>query len=152
MRRQENAVSDPAVLEDIISSNYICRVALSDGERPYIVAMNYGHRKNLIYLHSALEGEKIEIMKRNNRVCIEICDSAEIRESDKACSYGTSFRSIHCHGRIHFLSDPLQKKEGLSVIMKQHTGRADWDFSKAALEAVAVLKVEIEGMTGKVCL
>ncbi|MCF7914529.1 MAG: pyridoxamine 5'-phosphate oxidase family protein [Spirochaetaceae bacterium] len=150
MRRNEKQITDQELLGDILSSNVICRVGFADGEYPYIVPMNYGYKENEIFLHSVLEGKKISLMQANNHVCVEITDSIEIVSSDRACGFSTKFRSVICNGRIHPVIELEQKIEGFKTIMKQHTGTLDWEIPESAVEKVAVLKIEIESMTGKI--
>lgn len=149
MRRKEKQITDSQVIEEILENNTICRIGFVDGEKPYILPHNYGYRDNTLYIHSPLEGKKIDIIKKNNNVCVEITDSIDIVSSETACSFGTQFRSVICNGKIYRVLESDDKMAGLQLIMKQHTGRKDWDISKAAVEKVLVLKVEIESITGK---
>lgn len=150
MRRKDKQITDQKIIQEILSTNTICRVAFIDGTRPYIVPMNYGYRDNTIFLHSALEGKKIDLMKENNNVCVEITDSIEMITSEKACKYGTKYRSVICIGTIHPVINVKQKSEGFKVIMKQHTGSAEWDIPENAAAKTAVFRIEIEESTGKI--
>lgn len=150
MRRKDKQITDKKVLREILSANKICRVAFTDGNIPYIVPMNYGYKDNTIFLHSALEGRKIDLMKANNNVCVEITDSIEIVASEKACGYGTKYRSVICTGTIYIVIDLKQKFEGLELIMKQHTGSSEWVIPENAAAKVAVLRIDIETITGKI--
>jgi len=149
MRRKEKQIIDPKLIEEILEMNTICRIGFVDGEHPYIIPLNYGYKDNNLFIHSAIEGKKIEILKKNKNVCVEITDSIEIITSEKACNYGTKFRSVICNGTIHRVLELEKKVAGLKLIMKQHTGNEDWDIPKAAVEKISVFKVEIESMTGK---
>ena len=150
MRRKEKQISDPSIIKEILENNRICRVAFVDGNVPYLVPMNYGYKDKTLYLHSALEGRKIDILKKNQNVCVEITDSVEIKSSDMACKYTTSFRSLICNGKIHSVDDIKKKIEGLQIIMKQHSGREDWDIPERAAQNVLVLNIKIESLTGKI--
>ena len=44
-------------------------LAFVDGDEPYVISMNFGYKDKALYLHSATEGRKIEIIKKNNKVC-----------------------------------------------------------------------------------
>ncbi|MBN1699920.1 MAG: pyridoxamine 5'-phosphate oxidase family protein [Spirochaetales bacterium] len=150
MRRKDKQITDQRLLEDILKKNSICRIAFVDGERPYIIPMNYGYEGNEIFVHSALEGKKIDLLHVNNNVCVEITDSIDVVTSEKACDSGTKFRSVICQGTIHNVIENEKKIEGLKIIMRQITENTNWDIPEAAVEKVAVLKVKIETMTGKI--
>ena len=68
MRRKDKEIIDKELIEEILERNRICRIGFVDGERPYIIPMNYGYKDNNLYVHSALEGKKIDILNINNNV------------------------------------------------------------------------------------
>jgi len=149
MRRKDKEITDTSELLDILTSNSICRLGLSEGGQPYIFPMNYGYQDNKIFLHSAHAGKKVEIIKENGKACFEITDSIEVVTSAKACSFGTKYRSVIGSGTISLIEDPSQKIDALKLIMKQLTGRHDWDIPEDAIQKVAVLKIEIDSITAK---
>ncbi|MBN2655712.1 MAG: pyridoxamine 5'-phosphate oxidase family protein [Spirochaetales bacterium] len=150
MRRNEKEITDAALIGEILESNRICHVAFVDGDKPYIIPMNYGYRNKTIFLHSATEGKKIDIIGRNGNVCLEVSDSIEIKTSESACGFGTEFRSVICKGVIEKITDRHEKTEGLRAIMRQHTGRDSWDIPAAAVDRTAVYKIRTVEVTGKI--
>ena len=78
MRRKEKEIIDQNIIEEILTNSFICRVAFFDEEYPYIVPMNYGYRDNTLYFHCGLQGRKIDLIKRNNKVGFEIEHKHEI--------------------------------------------------------------------------
>jgi nitroimidazol reductase NimA-like FMN-containing flavoprotein (pyridoxamine 5'-phosphate oxidase superfamily) len=149
MRRNDKQITDQKQIEEILSNNTICRVALVDGLKPYILPMNYGYKNNSFYLHCSLEGKKLELIKKNNNVSIEVTDSIELVTAEKACGHTTKYKSVICSGTIAPVVETEQKIAGLNVIMNQHTGNSNWDFPEAALSKIIVLKIDIKEMTGK---
>ena len=149
MRRKDKQIEDQDVIHDILQCNTVCRIALSDGNMPYVIPMNYGYHEQKIYLHSAKEGRKIDIIKKNNAVCFEITDSIEMVTSDTACGYSTKYRSVIGHGKAFPVTDTDKKVEALKIIMKQHTGSVDWDFKESILDKICVFEISIESITGK---
>ncbi len=63
MRKINQEIKDLQIIEDILSSSIICRIAMIDGERPYLLPFNYGYKDNCIYIHSALEGKKLDVLR-----------------------------------------------------------------------------------------
>jgi len=150
MRRNDKQITNQQELIHILKNNNICRIALSEDNCPYIVPMNYGYSDSKLYLHSAKEGKKIDILKKNNHVCFEITDSIKIHKSDIACNYGTRYRSIIGMGNIFMVNEFDKKVDALKIIMKQHTGRSEWDFDAARVNRIHILEIHIEDLTGKV--
>ena len=149
MRRKDKQIRDRDELIDILKNNSICRIALSEDNSPYIVPMNYGYRENRIFLHSAQAGKKIDILRKNNKICFEIDDSILIIPSDRACAFGTQYRSVIGFGEIFQLLEKEEKIEALKIIMQQHTNTRDWDFDSAGVEKIAVFEIRISSLTGK---
>ena len=83
--------------------------ALCDNNNPYIVPMNFGFKDNNLYLHSAHEGRKIDIIKRNNSICFEVDMETEILTSDIACNWEMKYYSIIGFGKAHFIEDEKEK-------------------------------------------
>jgi len=150
MRRKDKEITNPNLITEIIKANYICRIALSDKNQPYIIPMNYGYKTNSIYLHCAKKGKKIDIINKNSKVCFEITDSIEIVTADKACGYGTRFRSVIGFGKIKQIDDTAEKAEALKIIMNQHTGSTDWNIKESSADKLGILKIKIELVTGKI--
>ena len=71
-------IDDQQQIEEILSKAKFLRLALSDADIPHIIPMAFGYKDNSIYLHSSQEGEKIDILKKNPRVCFEADIDADI--------------------------------------------------------------------------
>ncbi|MBN1828289.1 MAG: pyridoxamine 5'-phosphate oxidase family protein [Deltaproteobacteria bacterium] len=148
MRRQEREIKDIKIMEDIIEKAYFCRLGLSDSGRPYIVPLCFGYRDGVFYFHSALEGKKIEIIKRNNHVCIELDTDSKLIPGPKACSFALAYRSIMAFGQASLITEAEEKQRALDIIMEHYTDGA-WSYDDSVVERTAVVKVEIDSMTGK---
>lgn len=149
MRKANQEIKDKKVLEEILATATICRVAMMDGDLPYIVPFNYGYSEGIIYIHSAPVGKKIDLLRRNNRVCFEVEDRAEIVKGEKACSWTTLYRSVVGYGSIEILSDDQSKQLGMEVIMAQHGAPDLVDFDPGNLNRMVILKLTLSSLTGK---
>ena len=130
-------------------SNNVCRIALADGIDPYVVPMNYGYGDGSLYLHSAPEGRKIEIIKQNGRACFEVSDSIEIIPGNAACEFGTRYRSVIGFGNIQIVESIDKKRGALEIIMAHCYAEKDWNFLENMVRRVVVLELRIESMSGK---
>jgi hypothetical protein len=149
MRRKQHEITDQGIIENILSKSEVCRLGIMDGDKPYIVPLNYGYKDNAIYIHSAPLGKKIELLKQNNYVCFEIEFYSEVYRKDKACDWGTKYRSVIGYGSIDFITDFEQKKAGLDIIMA-HYGKKDNNvYQDKQVEFIVILKLNIEEITGK---
>lgn len=149
MRKTQYEITDPKVIEEILSGGEVCRIAMIDNDRPYIVPLNYGYKNNTIYFHSSRLGKKIDLLKLNNKVCFEIELQSQIVKSDNPCDWSTKYRSVIGYGTIDFVEDPDKKREGLDTIMV-HYGKSSRNIYKdTSIDKVLILKLRIEEISGK---
>jgi nitroimidazol reductase NimA-like FMN-containing flavoprotein (pyridoxamine 5'-phosphate oxidase superfamily) len=149
MRRINQEIIDRNVIEEILSKSLICRIGMICDDVPYIVPLNYGYTTNAIYIHSASEGKKIDIIKTNNKVCFEIEDTTEIIKKDLSCEWATKYRSLIGYGTVEIITDFEQKKRGLDIIMAQHGKTVNNGYKENQVEKIVILKLTIERVTGK---
>ena len=148
MRRKEKEITDKDELIAIIAKSKVCRLAMVDGNRPYIVPLSFGYSDNTLYFHGALKGNKIDLIRENPNICFEFDHLIETVESEKACSWSMKFQSIIGFGKACLLDDREEKQKALAIIMAQYS-KQKYDFPEKMLNATAVISVSIESLTGK---
>ena len=148
MRRSEKEITDKAEVEEIIRKSLVCRLAMVDGQTPYMVPLCFGYQDNTLYLHSAREGKKLELLKTNPNVCFEFDVDTELQKGKSACDWGMSYRSVIGFGEASLVEDVEDKRHALDIIMHQYA-EGDFSYTDAALKSTAVIKVDISAMTGK---
>jgi hypothetical protein len=115
---------------------------------PYIVPLCFGYKDKRLYFHCAHEGKKIDILKRNNRVCFEVEVDQELVASEAACAWGMKFRSVVGFGRAFFIDDAESKKRALDIIMRHYSDKR-YAYDEDVLSKTLIIEVEIDCMTGK---
>ncbi len=148
MRRKEKEITETTEVEAVIAEAKVCRMALCDGDTPYVVPLSFGYSDGTFYFHSAVEGRKIDIIGRNDRVCLELEAGVALKPGTKACDWGVSFRSVIGFGRASLIEDPDAKRRALDIIMGHYTPGA-FEYSEAALAKTVVIRVDVTQMTGK---
>jgi uncharacterized protein len=148
MRREEKEIHDPAEIEAVLAEARVCRIAMCDGGRPYVVPLCFGYRSGAFYVHSAAEGRKIDILKKNPEVCVEVEAGVAPVPGRRACDWGMRFRSVIAFGRVSFLEDDAARREGLDIIMA-HYAPGEFEYPRGVLSKTAVLRVDVTGITGK---
>ena len=149
MRKTNQEINDKSILEGILLSSKICRLGMIDNGLPYVLPFNFGYHENCIFIHSAPEGKKIDILKKNPLVCFEVEDHAEIIVDEVACKWSTLYRSVVGYGTVEIVTGFEEKKRGLEIIMKQHEFKGKMEFEPKEVQFVVILKLQIESMTGK---
>ncbi len=148
MRRGEKEIHERGEVDAIIRSCRVCRLGMSDGGTPYVVPVCFGYEDGTVYVHSAKEGRKIDILRKNASVCVEFDKPGDLVEAPKACGFGIHFRSVIGSGTARFVEDTAERVRGLNAIMRQYTGR-DFEFTEPEARSVVVLAVALEQVSGK---
>ncbi len=152
MRRTERKITDNKEIEAIIKKADVCRIALVDDNKPYMVTLNFGYKNGepaVIYFHCANKGRKLDIIEKNNTACFQMDVDHELIEAKKACGFGMNFKSIVGYGKITRVLDKTEKIEGLNYIMKQYSDRSDFSYEDKMIDVTTILKLEIEEIVGK---
>lgn len=149
MAKQDKLITDPAQIESIMNKARVLRLAMTDGEWPYVIPMNFGYASGTLYLHTGLRGKKIDLLRRNPKVCFALDADQEIVEGETACQWTMKFRSVVGYGRAELLESPVEKRSGLDVIMKQYSDHL-YDYPDDKLSITSIVKIRIERMTALV--
>lgn len=158
MRRKYAEITDVNEIVRILSATNIGRMATIDSQGyPYIIPVNFVFHEGCVYFHCALQGEKLDNLTRNPKVCFE----ADVPlaylavdftpEKDPCCTH----QYYHCviiRGLARVLPDGELKTTALNLLMVKHEGNSD--FSAITEQHVKykmcnVVEVKPERMTGK---
>jgi hypothetical protein len=149
MRRKEKEITDIRQIEDILNQADICRLGLTDNQQPYIVPLNFGYKDNCLYFHCAKEGKKLDIIKKNHHVCFEVEVDTKLVYDEEACKCTMHYKSVIGTGTAKILYEENDKMKALDLIMKHYVDKDTFTYSEKAVQAVVIIKVEINEMTGK---
>jgi uncharacterized protein len=149
MRRKDKEIISYKEIEKIMSQAIVCRVGVVDGNYPYIVPVNFVVRDKQLYFHSAPDGKKIEVLRKNNKVCFELDIKTEIVKGNKPCEWGMKYLSVIGFGRAFFINDYNEKKKVLNWLMGKYAGKGDYVYQEETIRKTAVIGVTIEKITGK---
>jgi len=149
MRRKEREITEIKAVEEIIDRAQICRLAMCVDDQPYVVPLCFGYRAGALYFHCALEGKKLDIVRRNSNVCFECDVDTELVVSGNPCEWGMKGRSVVGFGKISLIEEPRAKRDGFDVIMEHYGAKGPFSYKEKGLEKAMIMKVQIEKMTGK---
>jgi len=80
MLNKKKEVTDPKIIEGILKEANWCQLAMADGDQPYIIPLNYGYFDNALYIHCAIKGMKLDLIRKNPKVAFNITLDAEYLE------------------------------------------------------------------------
>ncbi|MFX1237725.1 MAG: pyridoxamine 5'-phosphate oxidase family protein [Promethearchaeota archaeon] len=150
MRRKDKKIVDKAEIEKIIKESRSCRMVMCSNNIPYIVPVYFGYDDDIIYIHSAKKGKKIDIIKRNGKVYLQIDSESQTIPSEKACKWHSRYKSVIAFANAEIVQSYAEKVKALSIIMKHYTSKNFGEFDIKEIEKIAIIKIKLETITGKI--
>lgn len=144
-------ITDKNIVEEILRKGEVLRLAMCADGVPYVVPLNYGYAEGTVYVHTDTKGKKIDILKKNPRVCFEVTAFSEQvwPESTPAHKCGTRYRCVVGDAQAVFVEQTQDKLHGLGVIMRQYA--SDWagELDEKVVKVTCVIRLDILSMTGR---
>ena len=152
MTKRERQVTDPQQIKEILDTAQVVHLGLCVDNEPYVVPMNYGYTmeegKLTLYLHSAVRGKKLDMIRANPKVFFEMdCDRKPF-EGNLPCQYGLSYSSLMGRGTASIVEDVEEKKKAMSILMKTQTDK-DFSFEDRLVSIVTVIRIDAAEYTAK---
>lgn len=149
MRRADKKIVDREIIDQIIRSTEVCRIAYANNNVPYLTPVSFGYDGTSIYVHTAKSGKKIDFLKENNYVCFEFETGVEtITDPEVACKWTAAFKSVIGYGNMIELKSFEEQEYALNQIMLHYSGKT-WPFEEKMFSNVMLWKIEIEQLSGK---
>jgi len=158
MRRKKEEITDSTTIAEILKNARVGRLATlgADGY-PYIVPVNYVYWREGIYFHCARQGEKLDNIRRHDKVCFEVDLPLAYLDTgyDKSmppCDVGQFYQCVVIRGRAEIVEDIAEKVDALNALMASHEGVEEFTAITAATPAVAlcmVVAVRVESISAK---
>ena len=152
MTKRELQITDLQQIRAILDTAKVLRLGLAVNNEPYVVPMNYGYTMEegrlTLYLHSAVRGKKLDMLRANPRVFFELDCDLKPFDGVKPCQYGLSYSSIMGRGEAVLVEDAEEKMKAMTVLMKTQTGR-DFSFNEELVSIVAVVRIDVAEYTAK---
>ena len=143
---------------EFLSSESTGRIASIDANGfPQIIPMNFVFINDVIYMHSHIRGEKLENIKRNDKVGFEVDRSLEFLPSyffdpTDASLADTLYISVVMKGTCTIVEDNEEKTLALNGLMKKYQPEGNYEPMSPKMEVlneVAVIKIIPNTMRGK---
>ena len=143
---------------EFLSSESTGRIASMDADGfPQIIPMNFVFINDVIYMHSHIRGEKLENIKRNDKVGFEVDRNLEFLPSyffdpTDASLADTLYISVVMKGICQIIENNEEKTLALNALMKKYQPEGGYEPMNPEMEVlneVAVIKVTPQTMRGK---
>ncbi|MBT9158339.1 MAG: hypothetical protein DDT36_01345 [Firmicutes bacterium] len=148
MRRLDRAVEKKVALE-YLQEAQVGYLALAEDNVPYIVPLNFVLLENSIYVHSAPQGRKIDILRKNPLCSFAISFLDGIKSGSTACEYGAFYRSALITGVARFVEEPSEKFLALTALTEKHAVGEFAPVSPTGMARTTVIAIDIMSVSGK---
>ncbi len=152
MRVSRKEIKDRNVITELLSRSHVGRLGtIGKNGYPMIKPLNFIYVQGKIYFHSAREGEKIEDIARNNRVCFEVdFPMAYTRTEEIPCKADYLYRSVIIKGKAAVVESQSERLYALKQLMEKYQPEGGYgEFPEDKLLITAVIRINIEEITGK---
>jgi len=143
---------------EFLSSQQTGRISSIDKNGfPQIIPMNFVFINDTVYIHSHIRGEKLDNIRRNQKVGFEVDKSLEFLPSyfsdpTDASLADTLYISVVIKGNASIVSDKEEKTNALNGLMKKYQPEGGYEPIKPdmdVLKEVEVVKIIPESLRGK---
>lgn len=150
MRRKAQELSRDNAIKILQEATSGVLAVNGDGGYPYTVPVSHVLADGKIYFHSALQGHKIEAIRRDPRVsfCVIARDEVIARE------FTTYFRSVVAFGTARIIEDKAEKMTALRLLAAKYADRTvtaemtDNEIAKG-FDHLHMIAITIEHLTAK---
>ena len=151
MRRQDRQLTRPEAEEILVNGVYGVLAINAGDDYAYGVPFSYIYQDNKIYLHCALEGKKLTLIRRNNKVSFCVVEGAEPLPH----KYSMKYKSAMAFGKAMEVNDKQEQLAALiALVEKYYTDKDHIEKGKVkaaeSLHKTLVIRIDVDHLTGKV--
>ena len=148
MRRKDRERTDKVFMDKVLAEAEELWVGFNTGDAPYVLPLNFAHVEGCLYVHCAVEGRKLELIRKDPRVGFTTAAGVQvIREN-----FSTRYRSVCGTGRAVILDDPEDKRRALDAISERYQALCPRPAPEKMLARTLAIRIDIEELSGKECL
>ena len=122
------------------------------GDAPYAVPVSFGFEEETgrfaLYIHCAMEGEKLRRMEENPRCAFSMYTGTRLIEGETACAYSTEYESICGIGVLTRLEGE-EKRRGIGALMRHYAPGRALPVDAQVLARTCVLRLDVDAISGK---
>lgn len=152
MRRDDKEVIGTDEIFDILKRCTTINVGINSGEYPYVIPMTFGCKLEndviSVYFHCAGEGRKWDLLKKDNRVCVEahIYERVEMIGTDEITA---RFESVMGFGKACHIEDQKEKIAAMKIMLEHYNSSGFPATSCKGLSRVEAFRIDLEQVSGK---
>lgn len=148
MRRFKQQLTDNDSIRILRNATSGVLALCGDDMQPYGVPLSHVYNNGKLYFHSALTGQKIDLLHENKNASFTVIAQDEIHPE----TYTTYFRSVIAFGSIRVIEDEAEKMQALELLGRRCNPHDTEGLAKEIARGFShctVLEMSISRLTGK---
>ena len=146
-RRKDRAIAKEEAMALLSKAEYGVLSTVSENGKPYGVPLNFCIIDHCIYFHCAVEGQKIDNIKRNKSVSFCTVGNTKILPDE----FGTKYESVIVSGEVEEVFDANKQMALEGLLYKYSPDYIDQGlkYIESLKEITRVFKITINKLSGK---
>jgi uncharacterized protein len=148
IRRSDRALTEDQAREILARAEHGVLATLGADGWPYAVPVNHLLSGDVLYIHCAVEGHKLENIAHEERVSFCAVASATVLPAELS----TLYESAVVFGRAALVTDPAEKQRALELLAVRFCGALTPEAEQTIATSssrTAVVRIRLERITGK---
>ena len=147
IRRQDRLLDEAHAWELLLAGEYGV-LSMSTEQGGYGVPVNYAVAEDIIYIHCAPQGRKLQAIASDGRVSFCVVGHKRIVPEE----FTTEFESVIVTGQAHIVKDDAQRTKALQLIVEKYSPDHIDEGLRAierSLHRTTIIAIRIETYSGK---
>ncbi|MGW5052113.1 pyridoxamine 5'-phosphate oxidase family protein [Actinokineospora sp. NPDC004072] len=141
-RGKARAVTDRAVLHQVLDAGLVCHLAVVVDGAPLVLPTGYGRDGNTLYLHGSTGARSL---RAATDVCVAVTLLDGVVYARSVFDHSMNYRCAVVHGQARPVTEPAAKLHALRVLT-EHLAPGSWDHARqpTAKELAATLVLALD--------
>lgn len=147
IRRKDRILNNSSALALLDNGEYGVLSTVDKNNQPYGIPVNYTVIDNTIFVHSALEGHKLDNIKSNSKVSFCVVGRTQLLPDQ----FSINYKSVIVFGTASIVDDQDKRKALIALVAKYSSEHMDsgGKYIDNLIDKVVVIKVSIDHIAGK---
>ena len=137
--------------EELLQQHLICRLGCIANDQLYVVPVNYVYHEGSVLAHT-VPGHKIDLMRKNPKVCVEVDEIKGFNEWKSVIAWGTYEEIVNEEEKMAamkvFVDRTLRVKISETAVLPELHGKRVHPRSPGNIELI-VYRINIHTKTGR---
>jgi nitroimidazol reductase NimA-like FMN-containing flavoprotein (pyridoxamine 5'-phosphate oxidase superfamily) len=148
MRRKEREKEKAFAYKVIDKAEYGVLALVDENNGTYAIPLSFARLNDTIYIHSATEGKKLDLIRKNNSVSFTCVGDTQLLSSQ----FSTYYESAVLFGKASIVESNEEKQRALEAIAAKYSPTFTQEalaYIKENWERTTLIRIEIENISGK---